>query len=233
MRKHGPSRSTSAGTSATLPAAGRASRSRSVNRRMARSPSSSSPARAPVMSITVPGSSARNSTHRSYGQRTSARRGVIGTTSASTSIASTSPRTSILPRCERSRTAVVCSSARARGDAKRGRKRPSARAWSGDRKRSSLTTGAALPRDRRTGHARLEHVRLGVGVLADKDVHLLESEDPLRLETERTDAEVRAVLQERVPDELAVGAREVQLVAEFADEPDAQDETGHAGDERL
>ena len=41
-------------------------------------------------------------------------------------------------------------------------------------------------------HARLEDVRLGVGVLADEDVHLLEAEDPLRLEPERPDAEVGA-----------------------------------------
>src|SRR6266511_4001946 len=56
MRKRGPSRSTNAGTSATFPTAGNASRSRAVRRRMARSASSSRPARAPVTSITVPGS---------------------------------------------------------------------------------------------------------------------------------------------------------------------------------
>ena len=35
------------------------------------------------------------------------------------------------------------------------------------------------------GHGCLEGVRLGIGVLADEDVHLLEAKDPLRLEAER------------------------------------------------
>ena len=83
------------------------------------------------------------------------------------------------------------------------------------------------------GHRRLEHVRLRVGVLADEDVHLLEAQDPLRLEAERPDAEVGAALEDRVPDVLAVRAREVDLVAELADEADAQEERRDAGDVRV
>src|SRR5207253_9952333 len=79
-------------------------------------------------------------------------------------------------------------------------------------------------------HVRVEHVRLGVGVLADDDVLLLEPEDALRLETERLDPEIAAALEQRVPQMLAVRAREVQLVAELADEADAQRETRDAGD---
>ena len=41
------------------------------------------------------------------------------------------------------------------------------------------------------GHRRLEQVRLGVGVLADDHVALLEPEDPLRLEAERCDVRGR------------------------------------------
>ena len=44
------------------------------------------------------------------------------------------------------------------------------------------------------------------------------------------DVPLLAVLEERVPDVLAVRAREVDLVAELADEADAQDQRGHAGD---
>ena len=58
-------------------------------------------------------------------------------------------------------------------------------------------------------HRRLEQVRLGVGVLADDHVALLEAEDPLRLEPERLRVEVGGLLEERVPHVLGVRAREV------------------------
>ena len=73
-------------------------------------------------------------------------------------------------------------------------------------------------------HRRLERIRLRVGVLADQDVHLLEAQDALGLEAERRGVPFLARLEQRVPDVLAERAREVDLVAELADEADAQDE---------
>jgi hypothetical protein len=64
-------------------------------------------------------------------------------------------------------------------------------------------------------------------------VHLLQAEHPLRLEPERPDAEVGPALEDRVPDVLAVRAREVDLVAELADEADPQEQRRDAGDQRL
>src|SRR3990172_5791903 len=55
-------------------------------------------------------------------------------------------------------------------------------------------------------------VRLRVGVLPDDDVPLLEPENALRLEAERT----RALGHEPAPQILAGGAREVELVPELA-----------------
>src|SRR5262249_54479466 len=74
------------------------------------------------------------------------------------------------------------------------------------------------------GHRGFEQVRLRVGVLADDHVTLLEAEDALRLEPEGTRTEVGAALQDLVPHVLGMRAREVQLVAELADEADAQRE---------
>src|SRR5205823_5247228 len=82
-------------------------------------------------------------------------------------------------------------------------------------------------------HVRVEDVRLRVGVLADDNVLLLETEDPLRLEPERLDAEVGAALEQRVPEVLAVQAREVELVAELADEADPEHQARHARHMRL
>ena len=79
-------------------------------------------------------------------------------------------------------------------------------------------------------HRRLEQVRLGVGVLAHDHVPLLEAEDPLGLETERRGPEIGAALEQRVPHVLGVRARQVQLVAELADESDPQPEGGDARD---
>src|SRR5205807_5675088 len=83
------------------------------------------------------------------------------------------------------------------------------------------------------GHVRAQRVRLGVGVLADDDVLLLESQDPLRLEAERLRAEVGPALEQRVPQVLAVDAREVELIAELPDEADAQEQAGDARDVSL
>ena len=82
-------------------------------------------------------------------------------------------------------------------------------------------------------HRGAERRRLGVGVLADEDVHLLQAQDPLRLEPERPQPERLAGAQQRVPDVLAVGRREVDLVADLADEPDPQDQALHPGDHAL
>ena len=70
-------------------------------------------------------------------------------------------------------------------------------------------------------------VRLGVGVLADDDVLLLEAQDALRLEPERPHVAVR---QQRVPEVLAVGRGAVDLVAELAGEADPQDQALDPGD---
>ena len=69
-----------------------------------------------------------------------------------------------------------------------------------------------------------------VGVLADDDVLLLQAQDALALQTEGEDAEVDARLQHRVPDVLGVRAWEMHLIAQLADEPNAQDDRGHARD---
>src|SRR5207245_1233481 len=82
----------------------------------------------------------------------------------------------------------------------------------------------------------LEHIRLGIRVLADEDVHLLEPENPLRFEPERTDVEIGAALEQRVPQVLAVRRREVELVAELADGADQKEEgrtTRHARPTRV
>ena len=65
-------------------------------------------------------------------------------------------------------------------------------------------------------------VRLGVGVLTDDHMALLETEDSLGLEPERRDVEVASLLEQRVPDVIRVRAREVELVAELADEADPE-----------
>ncbi len=85
----------------------------------------------------------------------------------------------------------------------------------------------------RPRHRRAERSRLGVGVLADDDVLLLQAQDPLRLEPERADPLRLAGLQQRVPDVLAVRRREVDLVAELADEADPQQQRVDAGDAAL
>ena len=83
------------------------------------------------------------------------------------------------------------------------------------------------------GHVRLERIRLGVGVLADENVHFLQAKDTLRLESEWANSEVLAPLEDRVPDVLAVRAREVKLIAQLAHEADPEDERRHARDACL
>src|SRR6266576_1465956 len=153
---------TSAGTPATLPAAGRAVRSRSVRRRIRSALSSAIPASAPVRSMTRPGRLRRSSAHSSGEQTTSARAGVILSTSRSESSPPTDwPRTSSLPWSERSRMPCAPSSARASGETARGAKPASARDSPGERKASSLMSAAALLPGRRTGAAARARARGG------------------------------------------------------------------------
>ena len=79
-------------------------------------------------------------------------------------------------------------------------------------------------------HRRLVQVRLGIGVLAHDHVALLEPQDPLGLEAERLRIEIGGLLEDRVPHVLGERTRKVELVAELADEADAQRERRHAGD---
>ena len=72
--------------------------------------------------------------------------------------------------------------------------------------------------------------RLRVGVLADDHVQLLQAQDALRLEPERPRA---PAADQRVPHVLAVGGREVDLVADLADEADPQEQRVDAGDLRA
>ena len=58
----------------------------------------------------------------------------------------------------------------------------------------------------------------------DDHVALLEPQDALRLEPERLRVEVGGLLEDRVPDVLGERAREVELVAELADEADPERE---------
>src|SRR5215207_2148533 len=70
-----------------------------------------------------------------------------------------------------------------------------------------------------------------VGVLAHDEVSLLQAQDALRFYTERSYAEIRAALHERLPDVQPVSGRHVDLVAELAGEADAPHETVvHASD---
>src|SRR5205809_5160638 len=72
------------------------------------------------------------------------------------------------------------------------------------------------------GHVRAQRVGLRIGVLPDDDVLLFEPEDPLCFETERLRAKIGAALEQRVPEVLGADAREVELVAELADESDPE-----------
>ena len=83
------------------------------------------------------------------------------------------------------------------------------------------------------GHVRAQRVGLRIGVLPDDDVLLFEPEDPLCFETERLRAKIGAALEQRVPEVLGADAREVELVAELADESDPERQTRHAGNRCL
>ena len=72
--------------------------------------------------------------------------------------------------------------------------------------------------------------RQTIGVLADDEVALLEPHHPLRLDAEGRDAEVRPGGEQRVPQSLAGHRRHVHLVAQFADETDAQHAGRNTGD---
>ena len=73
-------------------------------------------------------------------------------------------------------------------------------------------------------------MREAVGVLADDDVALLETQHALRLDAEWLDAEGLAGLDQLVPQRFAHLRRAVDLVAELADEADAQDAHRNAGE---
>src|SRR5690242_17583744 len=67
-----------------------------------------------------------------------------------------------------------------------------------------------------------------VGVLPDNDVALLQPQDPLRLDAERTQARLLALLHNRIPDRSALGGRHVNLVAQLAHETDPEQTGGSA-----
>jgi hypothetical protein len=76
----------------------------------------------------------------------------------------------------------------------------------------------------------LERIGFRVRVLSDEDVLLLQPEDPLRLQTERTDPVRLPGRDDLVPHVLPVHRRHVDLVPQLADEPDPEHErrdTGH------
>src|SRR4051794_32754962 len=70
-------------------------------------------------------------------------------------------------------------------------------------------------------HAGRQEIRLGVGVLADDHVRLLEAQHALGLEPERD----RALRNQSVPQMFRSTRRAVQLVPELADKADPQRET--------
>ena len=72
-------------------------------------------------------------------------------------------------------------------------------------------------------------VDLRIRVLPDEDVLLLQAQHALRLEPERP----RSRRGERVPDVPGLDRGAVELVAELADEADAQEQARHAGDARV
>ena len=74
----------------------------------------------------------------------------------------------------------------------------------------------------------LVRIGFGVRVLSHEDVLLLQAEDPLGLEAEGDDPLGAAGLHHGVPQVLAVGGREVDLVARLPHEADPQHERGHA-----
>ena len=79
-------------------------------------------------------------------------------------------------------------------------------------------------------HRRLEQVRLGVGVLARRSRGPSRAGGSAAARGRTARRRGRRPLEERVPDVLGERAREVELVAELADEADPQRERGHAGD---
>src|SRR5690349_3008275 len=83
---------------------------------------------------------------------------------------------------------------------------------------------AALPDEERLRHtqgplrADLQRIGQAVGVLADDHVAFLETQDSLRFDTERTDAEALARAQHRVPDTHGVACRKMDFVSHLAHE---------------
>src|SRR5262249_20772462 len=80
----------------------------------------------------------------------------------------------------------------------------------------------------RPGHVGLVGMREAIGILADDDVTLFQTENALRLDAEGTDALRLAGFHERVPDMLATMRGHVDLVAELTNESHTQQTTRHA-----
>src|SRR5262249_22265651 len=82
------------------------------------------------------------------------------------------------------------------------------------------------------GHVGLVRVGEAIRVLADDDVALLEAQHALGLDAEGPDAQRLSSFHEGVPHMLAEVRGHVDLVAELADEADAQQAAGYAGNRR-
>ncbi len=95
---------------------------------------------------------------------------------------------------------------------------------------------AALAHEERLVHterprrADLERIRQAIGVLADDDVSLLQTQHSLGFDAERADAVALACFHQGVPHARRFSAGQVDFVTELADEADAQQAASHAGD---
>ena len=78
----------------------------------------------------------------------------------------------------------------------------------------------------RPAHADFERIGQAIGVLTDDYVSLFEPQNPLRLDAEARQSPLRAGVQQAVPEIFAATRRDVDFVAQFADEADAHDPGG-------
>src|SRR5581483_9892573 len=76
---------------------------------------------------------------------------------------------------------------------------------------------------------RSERVRQGVGVLADDEMALLQPQNALGLHAEGLQPKFRSCFYQGFPQVPAMRTRTMDLVAQFADEADAEQTTRHAG----
>src|SRR5262249_60691890 len=72
------------------------------------------------------------------------------------------------------------------------------------------------------GHSSLERIRERVGIDSDDHVPLFETQQPLRFDAERTDAELLTGFEQRAPEMLAIFGRDVDLPPGLADKADSQ-----------